>query len=123
MGYLPQERVVRQLLQTPHWSRESGHRLHAHTLWHAESALHAACTPTVDPTSSSPLARSTGIESYCLYFVLSVADHFAATGDNATATILADNVAAKLEHAHDLWGTRAAIGFVGWDVSGMGACP
>ena len=70
------------------------------------------------PTKSSPPPSQdncNGIESYCLYFVASCVDHWRATGDNATATALAANVAAKLEHAHDLWGTRAALGFIGWD--------
>ena len=41
-----------------------------------------------------------GIESYCLYFVLSVSDYFFATNDSETAHQLADSyVAPKLERA------------------------
>ena len=58
-----------------------------------------------------------GIESYCLYFVLSVCDYWAASADHATVMALLTNVGAKLEHAHELWGTRAKLGFIGWDVS------
>ena len=38
-----------------------------------------------------------GIESYCLYYVLSVFDYFVATNDNATATQLSSHVVPKLE--------------------------
>jgi hypothetical protein len=41
-----------------------------------------------------------GIESYCLYFVLSVHDYFVATNDTLTATKLGQSfVSPKLEHA------------------------
>lgn len=40
-----------------------------------------------------------GIESYCLYFVLSVFDYFVATNDNATAVQLSPHVVPKLERA------------------------
>jgi alpha-L-rhamnosidase len=41
-----------------------------------------------------------GIESYCLYFVLSVCDYFKATNDTQTARQLADaHVTPKLERA------------------------
>ena len=38
-----------------------------------------------------------GIESYCLYFVLSVFDYFVATNDNSTAALLSSHVVPKLE--------------------------
>ena len=41
-----------------------------------------------------------GIESYCLYYVLSVSDYFFATNDTQTASLLAESfVAPKLERA------------------------
>jgi alpha-L-rhamnosidase len=54
-----------------------------------------------------------GIESYCLYYVLSVVDYWQATGDNASAAYFAAYVEPKLEHAHDIWGKNAPIGFYG----------
>jgi sarcosine oxidase delta subunit len=40
-----------------------------------------------------------GIESYCLYYVLSVFDYFVATNDTATAVQLSPHVVPKLERA------------------------
>lgn len=56
-----------------------------------------------------------GIESYCLYFVLSVTDYFAATNDTAAVAELTPPVVSKLEHAHTVWGTQISLGFYGWD--------
>jgi alpha-L-rhamnosidase len=57
-----------------------------------------------------------GIESYCLYWVLSVCDYFMATNDAASVQYFAANAAAKLEHAHDIWPQNPmALGFIGWD--------
>ena len=56
-----------------------------------------------------------GIESYCLYFVLSVVDFWRAGGDVVTTSALATNVAAKLEHAHDLWNLTGRPGLGGWE--------
>jgi alpha-L-rhamnosidase len=56
-----------------------------------------------------------GIESYCLYFVLSVADFYDATADTTTVGYLVDFVTPKLEHAHDVWGKNTQGGFYGWD--------
>jgi hypothetical protein len=55
-----------------------------------------------------------GIESYCLYFVLSVADYFAATNDTALMAELAPSVVQYLEHAYSVWG-HAKLAFYGWD--------
>jgi hypothetical protein len=62
-----------------------------------------------------------GIESYCLYYVLSVADYFAATGDAAAMASLAPHVDDKLEHAHDVWGTQLKLGFYSWDDRALAA--
>ena len=56
-----------------------------------------------------------GIESYCLYFVLSVVDYFMATNDAALAEELVPSVVPKLEHAHSVWGSTVHLGFYGWD--------
>lgn len=57
-----------------------------------------------------------GIESYCLYFVLSVVDYWAATADAAGIAYLTAYVEPKLEHAQSIWGkTTAPLGFYGWD--------
>jgi hypothetical protein len=45
-----------------------------------------------------------GIESYCLYFVLSVYDYFMATNDTSLIRELAPAVVPKLEHAKSVWG-------------------
>lgn len=56
-----------------------------------------------------------GIESYCLYVVLSVVDYFEATGDVTTVLALGDgHVAPKLEHAYTIWGTHIGS-YEGWD--------
>jgi hypothetical protein len=88
-----------------------------------------------------------GIESYCLYFVLSVVDYWQATLDNVSTSYFRAYVEVrlaacaalgrggmrgglrygvliypahafmppqpKLEHAHDIWGKNANIGFYG----------
>ena len=56
-----------------------------------------------------------GIASYCLYFVLSVTDYFAATNDTALMAELAPSVTGYLEHAHSVFG-HAQLSFFGWDV-------
>jgi alpha-L-rhamnosidase len=41
-----------------------------------------------------------GIESYCLYYVLSLCDYFKATNDSQTTVQLAESyISPKLEHA------------------------
>lgn len=54
-----------------------------------------------------------GIESYCLYYVLSVADYFLATNDTTLMAELAAAVALKLEHAKAVWGTQVKLHFYG----------
>ena len=56
-----------------------------------------------------------GIESYCLYLVLSATDYFAATADAALMAELNSTVAPKLEHAHDVWGQKVKLAFTGWE--------
>ena len=41
-----------------------------------------------------------GIESYCLYYVLSVFDYFVATNDSGTAAQLSSHIVPKLERAY-----------------------
>jgi len=59
-----------------------------------------------------------GIESYCLYFVLSVCDYFSATNDTALMHELSVSVAPKLEHAKAIWG-KGPLGFYGAFSRGM----
>ena len=56
-----------------------------------------------------------GIATYCLYFVLSVADYFAATGDAAGVIALTPNVQDHLEQAAQMWQSPSGLRFVGWD--------
>ena len=56
-----------------------------------------------------------GIESYCLYLILSATDYYTATGDVATINALAAALVPKLEHAHAVWGSQVQLGFYGWD--------
>ena len=53
-----------------------------------------------------------GIESYCLYLVLSVCDYYLATNDTVTTSFLAAHVTPKLEHAQALWSNPKHLGFV-----------
>ena len=56
-----------------------------------------------------------GIATYCLYFVLSVSDYFAATGDSAGVAYLQPNVQDHLEQAEKMWDSPSSLRFVGWD--------
>ncbi len=57
-----------------------------------------------------------GIESYCLYWVLSVCDYFARTNDTAAVQYFMPVVVSKLEHAYSLMSVdRPKLGFYGWD--------
>ena len=57
-----------------------------------------------------------GIATYCLYFVLSVADYFEASGDAAGVAYLTPNVVDHLESAAGMWANPQGLRFVGWDV-------
>ncbi len=56
-----------------------------------------------------------GIATYCLYFVLSVADYWMATGDAAGVRYLVPFAAAHLDDAARLWDDPQGLRFVGWD--------
>jgi alpha-L-rhamnosidase len=69
-----------------------------------------------------------GIESYCMYFVLSVCDYFSATNDTALMHELAPSVTPKLEHAKTIWGKGplgfyGACGRLGEGTTGSARCP
>lgn len=65
-----------------------------------------------------------GIESYCLYWVLSVCDYYVRTNDTVGVEFLLPYVASKLEHAYSLMSQeQPGLGFYGWDDRlGSGAC-
>ena len=54
-----------------------------------------------------------GIESYCVYWVLSALDLWHATGDDAMLAAYVPNINAKLEHAHDLFPNPEGLAFFG----------
>ena len=56
-----------------------------------------------------------GIATYCLYFVLSVADYFDASGDAAGVAYLAPSVINHLDDASNSWANPEGLRFVGWD--------
>ena len=69
-----------------------------------------------------------GIATYCLYFVLSVADYYEASGDAAGVLYLTPNVQNHLEQAASMWANPQGLRFVGWgDPVGSGfannTCP
>jgi len=55
-----------------------------------------------------------GIESYSLYWVLSLMDYYRYSGDAATLRNYAANAAGKLNHANEIYG-NPTISFYGWD--------
>ena len=66
------------------------------------------------------LARSAtdcnGIESYCVYWCLSLIDYYEASGDKASLAQYTPNVADKLEHAYAVFDDlRTGLTFFGWD--------
>jgi alpha-L-rhamnosidase len=66
--------------------------------------------------TASITTPSNGIESYSLMIVLSLVDLFDATGNATVVDFFGASVVPRLEHAHDIWGTRASLGFSnGWD--------
>jgi alpha-L-rhamnosidase len=57
-----------------------------------------------------------GIETYCIYWCLSVVDYFTQTGDTVSVLALRVDVDAKLHHAHDIFfNLQDQWEFVGWD--------
>eukprot|EP00026_Physarum_polycephalum_P000731 Phypoly_transcript_00732.p1 GENE.Phypoly_transcript_00732~~Phypoly_transcript_00732.p1 ORF type:complete len:853 (+),score=76.09 Phypoly_transcript_00732:1556-4114(+) len=65
--------------------------------------------------------QSNGIESYSLYWVLSLLDYLWYTGDTVTFVSYIPNVESKIAHALSIWGTNSALGFFGHDVR-TGCC-
>jgi hypothetical protein len=59
-------------------------------------------------------ATSNGIESYSLYWVLSLLDYYQHTGDEATLRKYSDHARAMLDHAVSVYNTPN-IAFYGWD--------
>jgi len=55
-----------------------------------------------------------GIESYSLYWILSLLDYYRYSGDEATLRHYATNAAAKLNHANQIY-ADPPISFYGWD--------
>lgn len=55
------------------------------------------------------------IESYSLYWILSLIDYFMYTGDNATLDDLTENACRKLEMAYENTKKTTYLGFYGWD--------
>jgi hypothetical protein len=58
--------------------------------------------------------NSNGIESYALYWVLSLLDYYQHSGDEATLRGYIDHTRATLDHAVSVY-DRPNIGFYGWD--------
>ena len=66
------------------------------------------------------LARSAtdcnSIESYCVYWALSLMEYYLTSGDAASLELYRPNVDAKLEHAQAIFGNYATeLTFFGWD--------
>lgn len=56
-----------------------------------------------------------GIESYSLYWVLSLADYFNYTNDSKTVLHLIENVCHKLDRAYQFYDDLPSLSFYGWD--------
>ncbi len=59
--------------------------------------------------------RPNGIESYELYWVLSLIDYYEYSGDAAGVESLLSEVTARLDHAYEIYGSNPSLGFFGWD--------
>lgn len=59
--------------------------------------------------------RSNGIESYELYWILSLIDYYEYSGDAAGAESLLSEATARLDHAYEIYGTHPSLSFFGWD--------
>lgn len=55
------------------------------------------------------------IETYCLYWVLSVLDWWRTTNNNDGLIAYIDNINNKLEHAYSIFTNPTTLSFVGWD--------
>lgn len=56
-----------------------------------------------------------GIESYSLYWILSLIDYVNYTGDVELLDNMETSVTKKIEHASKLYGSKIRLGFYGWD--------
>jgi len=65
----------------------------------------------IDSTSK----QNNGIRSYALYWILSLLDYYAYTGDAATLESYIPNACAKLDEAYAVFGTDPKLRFYGWD--------
>jgi hypothetical protein len=59
--------------------------------------------------------RSNGIESYELYWVLSLIDYYEYTGDKNGVSGLLTQATRRLNRAYSIWGKNPSLGFFGWD--------
>ena len=73
-------------------------------------------TPFVLQSLQQTKALCNGIETYCIYWCLSVSDYFMQTNDTASILDLHADVDSKLQHAHDIYfNLNDQWEFVGWD--------
>lgn len=56
-----------------------------------------------------------GIESYSLYWILSLIDYVNYTGDRELLDNMEASVTKKIAHANQLYGSNVRLGFYGWD--------
>ena len=59
--------------------------------------------------------RPNGIESYELYWVLSLLDYYNFTGDRGGVRPLLSAATKRLDHAYSVWGKNPSLSFFGWD--------
>jgi len=60
-------------------------------------------------------ADNNSIETYSLYWILSLLDYFYYTGDAAFFNSLVPVVEQKMQHAATVYNSKAPLGFAGWD--------
>ena len=77
--------------------------------------MHAHASNASLPLSAAARAPYIPNRHSCLYFVLSVGDYYAATGDNAAVAYLTPNVVDHLGQALGQWANPQGLRFVGWD--------
>lgn len=59
--------------------------------------------------------RSNGIESYELYWILSLIDYYEYSGDAAGTESLLSEATERLDHAYEIYETKPSLSFFGWD--------
>ncbi len=60
-------------------------------------------------------AHPNGIESFELYWLLSLADYYDFSGDNVGVLSLIDEAVKRLEHANEIFDKNYPLSFFGWD--------